>query len=120
MKWRKDFSERQTMKNKMITTHAALMRSEEPFAKILIELDELHSKKASDYGKDEDPMQNLRASVQLGIHPWIGCLLRMNDKMFRLAKFAKSGKLANESAIDSLNDIAVYAIMARILLEEKA
>lgn len=88
------------------------------FHTILGQIGTLHDLKSRDYGTGEDPIQNLRASVQLGIEPWKGCLIRMNDKMFRLSKFAKYNKLTNESAIDSLNDIAVYAILCRILLEE--
>ena len=94
------------------------VQHEDRFHTILGQLGVLHDLKSRDYGTGEDPIQNLRASVQLGIEPWKGCLIRMNDKMFRLSKFAKNGKLTNESAIDSLNDIAVYAILCRMLLEE--
>jgi hypothetical protein len=115
------------MKKQTTTTHVARMpfdalspngQHEDRFHTILGQLSTLHDLKARDYGTGEDPIQNLRASVQLGIEPWKGCLIRMNDKMFRLSKFAKYGKLTNESAIDSLNDIAVYAILCRMLLEE--
>lgn len=81
-------------------------------------LGQLHDKKRADYGSDEDPAANMRASLQLGIKPSIGVLLRMNDKMTRLKQFAKKGTLRNESAEDSLQDIAVYAILALCLMEE--
>jgi len=46
-------------------------------------------------------------------------LVRLNDKIVRLKSFAKKGKLANESAKDSMMDIAVYALIALILYEEE-
>ncbi len=88
------------------------------FHAILTELGLLHDKKQADYGRGADPLANIRASVEWGIPPWVGALVRLNDKVHRLKSLRLNGKLANESAIDSLNDIAVYAILARILLEE--
>ena len=103
----------------MITTQNSRTFSDARFKELALSLIELHDKKGRDYGSDEDPLQNLRASVNLGIHPWIGCLIRMNDKIFRLNRFAKKSSLKNESAIDSLRDIAVYSLLATILLEEE-
>jgi hypothetical protein len=100
-------------------TELIALSSSKRFNTILDEMRALHDRKAKDYGSNEDPLYNLRATVALGIKPWVGCLIRMNDKMYRLQRFAKRGSLANESAIDSLNDIAVYAILARILMEEE-
>lgn len=78
----------------------------------------LHAIKASDYGADEDPLANLRASEDFGIPAWLGSAIRMNDKMRRIMSFAKRGELKNESLIDSFNDLAAYAILCRILYEE--
>ena len=88
------------------------------FLTITDELVELHDKKALDYGSDEDPLHNVRASEAWDVPAWVGAMIRLNDKVKRLQKLAKRGELANESAIDSFNDIAVYAIIARILYEE--
>jgi hypothetical protein len=46
-------------------------------------------------------------------------MLRASDKIRRLQAFAIKGKLLNESAEDSLKDIAVYSLIALILLEQK-
>ena len=90
------------------------------FFKILHEMAEVHVKKAADYGSDEDPLANLRASVSWGSPAWIGALMRLNDKIVRLQAFAKKGVLANESARDSMIDIAAYAILATILYDEES
>ena len=90
------------------------------FMAILEEMKAIHIKKAQDYGSDEDPLANLRASVNWGSPAWVGALMRLNDKIVRLQAFAKKGVLANESARDSMIDIAAYAILATILYDEES
>lgn len=89
-----------------------------PFRAILDEMAALHDKKAADYGRDEDPLANLRASEGFGIEPWIGAVLRLNDKVHRVKSLLLNGKLANESLEDSLIDIANYAVLALVLRRE--
>lgn len=88
------------------------------FHKVLKLLGELHDKKQMDYGSDLDPFANVRSSEEFGVQPWIGALVRLNDKVTRLKQFARKGSLANESAEDSMLDIAVYAIIAYLLYQE--
>lgn len=88
------------------------------FHKIVAEIQKLHDMKQADYGTREDPLNNVRASEQWGIPAWVGVMVRINDKLNRLRAYSRSGRLHNEGVIDSLNDIAVYAIIARILFEE--
>jgi hypothetical protein len=90
------------------------------FHEILEELHALHDRKAKDYGSDNDPLQNVRASQDWGIPGWVGALIRLNDKVKRLQSFALKGELANESAEDSMRDIAVYAIIALVLYEQES
>jgi hypothetical protein len=78
------------------------------FHELLRQIGELHDKKQRDYGADEDPFANVRASQEWGVEPWVGALVRLNDK----------GELANESAEDSMMDIAVYSLIALILYRE--
>lgn len=87
------------------------------FHKILEELGKLHDSKQSDYGRSGDPFANIRASEEWGISPWVGALVRLNDKVRRLQSFALKGTLANESAEDSMRDIAVYAVISLVLYE---
>lgn len=91
----------------------------ERFHAILAEIGALHNKKQADYGRDADPFANVRGSEEWGVKPWVGAMVRLNDKVKRLQKAAQGGTLANEGVIDSLNDIAVYAVIARCLYEEE-
>lgn len=78
----------------------------------------LHNKKNADYGTDADPYANVRASEQFGVEPWVGAIIRLNDKITRIKSFIAKGVLENESLEDSLDDIAVYAVIAKILYNE--
>ncbi len=94
--------------------------SSQRFHDILKELGALHDKKQKDYGTDADPFNNIRASAkEWGIPAWVGAMLRATDKVRRLQKFADKGELANESVIDAFDDLAVYAVIARVMYEEK-
>lgn len=88
------------------------------YHELLQEAGELHDRKQADYGSDSDPFANVRASADWGIPGWVGALVRLSDKVKRLQAFARKGELANESAIDSMMDIAVYALIARVLYEQ--
>ena len=89
------------------------------FHELLDEAGTLHDLKQGDYGKGDDPFANVRASEEWGIEPWIGAMVRLNDKVRRLQSLATKGTLNNEAAIDSFMDIAVYALIARILYEQE-
>ena len=88
------------------------------FHALLTQLGELHDRKQSDYGRGDDPFANVRASTEWGVPGWVGAMIRANDKVRRLQTFATRGSLANEGALDSLQDIAVYAMIAYVLLEQ--
>lgn len=89
------------------------------FAKLLGEIEELHKKKQQDYGTDGDPFANIRGSEEWGIRPWIGAMVRAQDKIKRIQKYAREGNLANESVRDSFMDLAVYSLIACLLWEEE-
>jgi hypothetical protein len=88
------------------------------FHELLHEAGALHDKKQEDYGRDNDPFANVRASSNWGVPPWVGAMIRGNDKVNRLQTFAQKKELKNESARDSLMDLAVYALIAIVLMEE--
>lgn len=90
----------------------------ERFHQLLIQAGELHDRKQADYGKDNDPFANVRSSSDWGIPDWVGAMVRLNDKVKRLQALAQKGDLANESALDSFMDIAVYALIAYVLYEQ--
>lgn len=91
----------------------------ERFHEVLRELGELHDLKARDYGTEEDSFANIRGSQEWGVEPWVGAMIRATDKVKRLQKLARHGELANEPAVDSFRDLAVYAVIALVLYEER-
>lgn len=88
------------------------------FHALLKQLGELHDKKQMDYGRDLDPFANVRASQDFGVPPWVGCMIRANDKMRRLQTYAGKQVLACESVEDSFLDLAVYSLIGLILFRE--
>ena len=95
------------------------MANSKDFKTVLDEMWALHQKKNQDYGAEGDPYRNVRSSADWGIDPWIGSLIRGNDKIKRLQKYAQTHELANEGAEDSLIDLAVYAVIALVLWREQ-
>lgn len=91
------------------------------FYDILKEMADLHSRKNHDYAGMSDPLKNLRACQRLNLEPFMGVMVRLQDKWSRLEEFVKSGQLMvkNESVIDTLMDNAVYSVLAIILYEEQ-
>ena len=89
------------------------------FHAILKEIGDLHDKKQADYGVATDPFANVRQSAEWGVTPWVGAMVRANDKVKRLQKVAQGGQLENEGVIDSFKDLAVYAVIAMVLWEEE-
>lgn len=90
------------------------------FHEILREMADLHDSKQSDYGTPTDPFANVRGTADWGIPAWEGAMVRGTDKVKRLQNYARTGSLANEGVVDSFMDLAVYAIIARVLFEEEA
>lgn len=82
-------------------------------------LGDLHDSKQVDYGRPNDPFSNVRASEEFGIDPWIGCMVRANDKIRRIQTFAKNKSLKHESVEDSFRDLAVYSLIALCLYREQ-
>jgi len=94
------------------------MTAEEHYKRILEEIRTLHEAKGADYGSDEDPFANLRASEQFGLPAWVGVAIRMQDKMTRIQSFVRKGFLENESVEDSFLDLANYAMLGLALMRE--
>jgi len=90
------------------------------FLEKLEQIAALHSAKQQDYGVGEDPFANIRASQDFGVPPWVGAVIRLNDKVTRIKSFIRNGTLRNEPIVDSFRDIAVYSLIAWILFEEEA
>jgi hypothetical protein len=91
----------------------------ERFHAFLREAGELHDMKQADYGRGDDPFANVRGSEEWGVRGWLGAMVRANDKIRRLQTYARTGSLKNEGVVDSFMDLAVYALIARVLFEQE-
>jgi hypothetical protein len=91
------------------------------FESVLDEMRDLQARKRRDYGSTSDPLANIRAGAKFaGVPDWVGCMMRANDKMFRLSAAAKGSNLINEGVEDSLLDLAIYSVHALTLYREQA
>jgi hypothetical protein len=88
------------------------------FFKILQDIGNMHKKKSADYGVTDDIFLNIRQSMDWGVQPWVGSMVRAGDKVVRLKAAATGSKLKNEGVEDSLMDLASYAIIALVLYRE--
>jgi hypothetical protein len=89
------------------------------FYELLDKIGDLHARKNSNYAEDTDPLSNLKGCKRLNVTPFMGVMIRLQDKWSRLEQLAK-GKpdLVGESVEDTLMDNAVYSLLAIILLRE--
>lgn len=106
------------LKQMEINSRQAVSPGHPRFHELLKIIGELHDKKQQDYGQMGDPFANVRGSVEWGVEPWVGAMIRATDKLKRLQKAAKGGIMANESVEDSFMDLAVYALIGLVLYEE--
>jgi hypothetical protein len=86
------------------------------------ELKAMHASKSSDYGcpSGNDPLANIRnGAAFVGIEPWKGAMVRLSDKVTRLATFNATGRLGHEGVMDTCLDLASYALLAFLLYEEE-
>lgn len=81
-------------------------------------------KKNSDYTggtNATDALANFKDSAPLGVHPAIGLMIRMRDKMQRVKSFVADGELRvkGETVIDACEDMLNYSILLKAILVEE-
>jgi hypothetical protein len=81
--------------------------------------------KNSDYtggAQATDALANFKAAQTLGMHPVMGLLLRMQDKIQRVRSFVADGSLrvSGETVEDAFEDMVNYAILGKALIKEEA
>lgn len=82
----------------------------------------MHSSKSRDYGcpSGKDPLANIRnGAAFVGIPDWKGAMVRLSDKVTRLATFNATGTLGHEGVEDTLLDLASYSLLALLLYQEE-
>lgn len=101
--------------------HERVHSSTQAFLGLLDELEEMHLSKSHDYGSANDPLANIRNGAEfVGIEPWRAAMVRLSDKVTRLASYNRTGRLNHESVEDSLLDLASYALLTLLLFREDA
>lgn len=81
----------------------------------------LMNRKNHDYTSGSgDPYANFRTASSFGIHPAVGIVLRIGDKLQRIRTFAERGELQvdGEGLRDAVLDVINYSILAYGLLTE--
>lgn len=83
------------------------------FESVLVEMRDLHAKKNKDYG---DAFH--KSFEEFGVTAGV---VRLNDKMERVKSLVKNGKaeVKDESLMDTLKDMASYAVMLYVELKNK-
>lgn len=82
----------------------------------------MHKSKSRDYGcpNGTDPLANIRnGAAFVGIPAWRGAMVRLSDKVTRLATYNATGSLSHESVEDNLLDLASYALLSLLLHQEE-
>lgn len=85
-------------------------------------LKRMHAGKSRDYGcpSGTDPLANIRNGAKfVGIPAWKAAMVRLSDKVTRLATFNATGSLHNEGVVDTLEDLASYSLLALLLYREE-
>lgn len=82
-------------------------------------------KKNNDYANPEhanNPFANFDASRVFGIHPAMGILLRVQDKLKRIESFVRNGDLSvsEESWMDSCEDVINYMVLIAAILKRES
>ena len=93
----------------------------ERYLNLLKTMEVLHRNKNAGYAGDSpDPWANFRMSEAFGVPAYKGCLVRMSDKYIRVTNLVKNpdNDKVGENIIDTLFDLAAYALIAICLLEE--
>jgi hypothetical protein len=94
--------------------------SRERFHEIVNEMVELHDKKNHDYAGDEYLSNFMMCEKYIGVPAYIGCIIRLSVKMARIMNIVKTDEISVgvETVTDTLMDLAIYAIITRILYED--
>ena len=99
-----------------------LPKPRDRFEEIIEELRDLHGRKRNDYTMGEHPLENYRNAAKFAGNPTslqIGA--RLAEKLYRLGVVLKKGawQVKDESPVDTLNDIAICAVLCRMAWEEE-
>jgi len=83
------------------------------FSEILEWMQQIHEAKAHDYTSQGSPLGNFMESERIGVEPFKGCFIRLQDKYSRACNLISGMEAAvqDETLEDTLVDMANYAIL---------
>lgn len=116
-----ELREQQTAARQPAPMPAGTHPTSQEFYDLCDRLKEMHRRKSSDYGcpSGTDPLANIRNGARfVGIPDWKGAMVRLSDKVTRLATFNATGSLSFEGVEDNLLDLASYALLSLLLYRE--
>jgi hypothetical protein len=90
------------------------------FDELLKKMKDIYAKKDTDYAKV--PLENFRQSERFGVPAYVGTFLRLSDKFSRASNLIKrkhKAKVEDEKFLDTMLDLANYALLTIILWEEE-
>lgn len=94
-------------------------KSSQAFFDLCDQLKAMHRRKSGDYGSAHDPLANIRNGAEfVGIEPWRAAMVRLSDKVTRLATYCRTGSLNYESFEDTCLDLASYALLTLLMHRE--
>jgi hypothetical protein len=103
----------------MVTTHEEFIeRLKELYANNV----EISKRKNKDYCAIENPFANFLVCESVGIPAEVGLIVRISDKVSRISNLVRPGVMTmvkDESVLDTLSDLANYAMILRMYLETK-
>lgn len=80
---------------------------------------EIAIKKNQDYANNDEPFANFEACEAFGVPTEIGFMTRMTDKLCRVGNLlTREAAVVDESIFDTLSDLANYAMLLRVWLEQ--
>lgn len=93
----------------------------DPYMAVLDELRELTLKKRAGYSPGADPFKNFRQSEMFGIDPIRGILVRVMDKISRIASLLENpdNDKVGESLRDTMMDGGNYLLIAVAVMDEQ-
>lgn len=101
----------------VVETHSSLML-------VMSDASQLHMAKNAGYAGAEnpDPWANFRLASSFGVSPFDGVLVRLSDKWSRIQSLRRnpSNERIGESLLDTLRDLAAYALIAICIQQEEA
>ena len=90
------------------------------YNEVLDKMKEIYKAKKQEYLPEEE-LGNFRESIKIGIPPWKGAFVRLQDKYLRACNLilGKEINLEDKELVDTLLDLANYVVITLCLLSEE-